>query len=42
MRRAAFAGDFKTFRSGIPRALNDKDCAELMREIQNQLPKNFK
>jgi len=42
MRRAAFAGDFKTFRSGIPRALNDKDCAELMREIQDQLPKNFK
>jgi hypothetical protein len=42
MRRAAFAGDFKTFRSGIPKALNDKECMELMKEIRNLLPKNFK
>ena len=42
MRRAAFANDFKTFRSGIPRALNDKDCQKLMSEIAANLPKNFK
>jgi len=42
MRRAAFAGDFKTFRSGIPRALNDNDCRALMKEIQANLPANFK
>ena len=42
MRRAAFAGDFKTFRSGIPRALNDNDCRALMSEITANLPKNFK
>ena len=42
MRRAAFAGDFKTFRSGIPRALNDNDCAALMAEIAANLPANFK
>jgi hypothetical protein len=42
MRRAAFANDFKTFRSGIPRALNDKDCNSLMLEIASNLPKNFK
>jgi len=42
MRRAAFASDFKTFRSGIPRALNDKDCLKLMSEIAVSLPKNFK
>lgn len=42
MRRAAFAGDFTTFRSGIPRALNDNDCRALMKEIQANLPANFK
>ena len=42
MRRAAFAGDFKTFRSGIPRALSDNDCQKLMMEIAASLPKNFK
>ena len=42
MRRAAFAGDFKTFRSGIPRALNDKDCMAMMMEIKKALPSNFK
>ena len=42
MRRAAFAGDFKTFRSGIPRALNDNDCRALMKEMQANLPANFK
>jgi len=42
MRRAAFASDFKTFRSGIPRALNDRDCAALMEEIKDALPDNFK
>jgi len=42
MRRAAFAGDFKTFRSGIPRALNDNDCRALMSEIVANLPANFK
>jgi len=42
MRRAAFASDFKTFRSGIPRALNDRDCQKLMSEIAASLPKNFK
>ena len=41
MRRAAAASDFKTFRSGIPRALNDKDCAALMDEIKNALPNNY-
>lgn len=42
MRRAAFANDFKTFRSGIPRALNDKQCQQMMEEIQSNLPANFK
>ena len=42
MRRAAHAGDFKTFRSGIPTALNDTDCAVLMSEIAANLPKNYK
>lgn len=42
MRRAAFANDFKTFRAGIPRALNDKACMELMAEIKANLPNNFK
>jgi hypothetical protein len=42
MRRAAFAGDFKTFRSGIPVALKDADCMKLMNEIKSRLPKTFK
>ena len=42
MRRAAFANDFQTFRSGIPRALNDRDCRTLMYEIVANLPKNYK
>ena len=42
MRRAAHADDFKTFRSGIPRALNDRECRALMQEIKNALPKNYK
>jgi hypothetical protein len=42
MRRAAFANDFETFRKGIPRALNDRDCRALMEEIKAALPKNFK
>ena len=42
MRRAAFAGDIKLFRQGIPRALNDRDCNALMVEIAANLPANFK
>ena len=42
MRRAAAANDFKTFRSGIPRALSDKDCRALMAEIKDNLPANYK
>jgi hypothetical protein len=42
MRRAAFKADFKTFRAGIPRALNDKDCMAMMMEIKANLPANFK
>jgi hypothetical protein len=42
MRRAAFAGDFKTFRTGIPTALKDTDCKKLMDEIRTRLPANFK
>ncbi len=42
MRRAAHAGDFDTFRKGIPTSLNDKDCRALMDEIKSHLPKNFK
>ena len=42
MRRAAAAGDFKTFRTGIPSALNDNDCGTLMAEIAANLPANFK
>ena len=41
MRRAAAAGDFKLFRSGIPRALNDRDCRALMEEIKDALPDNY-
>ena len=42
MRRAAHAGDFKTFRSGIPRTLSDNDCRALMVEIAANLPNNYK
>ena len=42
MRRAAYVGDFKTFRSGIPSALNDNDCRALMVEIAANLPNNYK
>jgi len=42
MRRAAYSGDFKTFRSGIPKTLSDNDCSSLMLEIAANLPKNFK
>ena len=42
MRRAAHARDFKAFRQGIPRALSDKDTKELMKEIADRLPANFK
>ena len=42
MRRAAFAGDFTTFRKGIPSSLNDRDCRGLMAEIASALPSNFK
>jgi hypothetical protein len=38
MRRAAVAGDFKTFRQGIPRALTDKDAKDLMEEIRENMP----
>ena len=41
MRRAAFAGDFKSFKAGIP-TLGDKDVMTLMSEIKSNLPKNFK
>jgi hypothetical protein len=37
MRRAAVAGDFKTFRQGIPKALSDKDARELMEEIRKNM-----
>ena len=42
MRRAAFAGDFKTFRSGIPTSLKENDCRMLMMEIAANLPANYK
>jgi len=42
MRRAAHAGDFTTFRKGIPRSLNDSDCRALMNEIKAALPKDYK
>ena len=42
MRRAAHKMDYKTFRSGIPSALNDTDCKKLMVEIAENLPANFK
>ena len=42
MRRAAHAGDFKAFRQGIPRALSDKDTKDLMKDIADRLPANFK
>ena len=42
MSRAAFAGDFTTFRKGIPSSLNDRDCRSLMAEIAMPLPSNFK
>ena len=42
MRRAAFAGDFKTFRQGIPTTLKDNDAQTLMMEIAANLPANYK
>ena len=41
MRRAAFAGDFKSFKVGVPN-LGDADVKTLMGEIAINLPKNFK
>ena len=38
MRRAAVAGDFKSFREGIPKALNDNETRKLMAEIQANMP----
>ena len=37
MRRAAKVGDFATFRKGIPSALGDKQCRELMIEIHDNM-----
>jgi len=37
MRRAAEAGDFTTFRKGIPKALNDKDARQLMVQIHDNM-----
>ena len=37
MRRAAKAGDFTTFRKGIPKALNDKDARRLMVELHDNM-----
>ena len=37
MRRAAKVGDFATFRKGIPSALADKQCRELMIEIHDNM-----
>ena len=37
MRRAAKVGDFTTFRKGIPSALPDKQCRELMIEIHDNM-----
>ncbi len=42
MRRAAFAGDFKTFRSGIPTSLKEDDCQMMMMEVAANLPANYK
>ena len=42
MRRAAHARDFKAFRAGIPKTLNDKECNNMMLEIAANLPANFK
>ena len=42
MRRAAFAGDYKTFKSGIPTSLGDADCKTLMIEVAANLPANYK
>ena len=42
MRRAAFAGDYKTFKSGIPNTLTDTDCQSLMMEVAANLPANYK
>ena len=41
MRRAAFAGDFKSFKVGVPN-LGDADVKTLMGGIKINLPKNFK
>ena len=38
MRRAAVAGDFKSFREGIPKSLNDNETRKLMAEIQANMP----
>ena len=42
MRRASFANDFKSFRAGIPKSLNDNDCKKLMAVIKANLPTNYK
>ena len=42
MRRAAFAEDFKTFRSGIPTSLKEDDCRMMMIEVAANLPANYK
>ena len=35
-------GDFENFRKGTPTALTDNSTKQLMQEIKNNLPKNFK
>ena len=38
MRRAAVAMDYKSFRKGIPKGLNDNDARKLMAEIRANMP----
>ena len=38
MRRAAVAMDYKSFRKGIPKGLNDNDTRKLMAEIRANMP----
>ena len=42
MRLAVVGNDFAKFRSGIPEALNDRDCKKLFDELKARIPASYK
>jgi hypothetical protein len=42
MRRAAVAGDYKSFKEGMPKPLSESDTKKLMAEIKSRMPADYK